>query len=237
MLKIAFTTAVLALSGGAVFAQDAVQDPVLWPGSVGANVLQMAGRENIAAVGVLFRVSTIEGEWLEDDSTLTFDDYDDIFQEGAGFRVEFTGLAKAADAWVGGYIAAGLDVWDGDSASSGGLTVEPEEMSVFSAVLGARGQLSLGDTILLGATAGFGAVRYADVDAKVGGVDGVLFKRTTEFMVEVGVRLTIKAGPILLEGGVDFRHMEGPRDGDFPGLTEPREIRSFGFLFGGAIGF
>jgi hypothetical protein len=189
-------------------------------------------------VGLLVRETMIWGNWY--DNGLEDDDYGDLFKPGTGLVGEIGGMIPYREDWrVGLYLSFGWDTYDGDTVTpSGGPDIKPDEMVIFTGLLGARGMVHFAEIFYLEGHVAGGAAYYQDVDVTVGTVDGELFAGSVKVAGEVGARFGIELVYIQIEIGVGFRYQGGPdRGADAANEVHPDPMSCFFIELGGAIRF
>ncbi len=189
------------------------------------------------SAGLLVRETTIWGDWY--DNGLDDDDYGDIFKPGTGLVGEIGGMIPYREDWrVGLYLSAAWDTYEGDQVSGGGVTLEPDEMVIFTGLAGFRGALHFAEIFYVEAHAAGGAAYYQDVDARSGAVDFELFSSSVKLAGEAGARFGIELVYLQLEIGIGYRIQGGPdRGDDVTNVVKPGPMSAFFIELGGALRF
>ncbi len=187
--------------------------------------------------GFLVRQTMIQGDWY--DNGLEDDDYGDLFKEGTGFAVELGAMIPYREDWrVGLYLSGGWDTYEGDSIDTGLGTLEPDEMSILTGLIGFRGMLHFAEILFWEAHAAAGVVYYQAVDATQGGVEFELFESTLGGALEIGTRVGIELVIVQFEVGVAYRLQTGPGRGeDVTHEVDPDLMHCILIELGGAIRF
>lgn len=144
-------------------------------------------------------------------------DYGDLFNHGAGVSLEWGSLLRTGkDVWSGGYISIGGDLFAGGEhkVTSLGLTIEPDDLRIQSAIAGLRVMRWSLSGLSVEFYAGGGYAAYGSVDAKFAGVpdsEFEIYNRTGVGIGEGGLRFGMGTGSIAVQMGVGARVLRGPR--------------------------
>lgn len=195
-------------------------------------------KEEYFFAGLLVRETTLRGDWYDDG--LEDDDYGDLFKPGTGVVVEVGGLLPYRELWrVGMYLSGGWDTYEGDSIPGpGGSRIEPDDLEVYTVLLGFRAMFRFAGLFFVEAHAAAGAAYYRDVSVTTAGVRGELFAASAVPAGEGGVRFGLEVAFLEAEIGVGYRFQGGPSRGDEAGpAVDPDPMRCLVFELGGAIRF
>ena len=169
-----------------------------------------------ASLLVAGRVSAIGGEV---DPYVPVD-YDDIFGTGYGLMLDGRLMWKLDEiSWMGCYLSLGWDRYDGRRDTDYlGDSLEPDEMEMTTALVGARWVTMIHPRFYCEAHVGVGLVHYGDVDGTLvlGGVpeNVKVFDATTRGAFDVGGRLGYTRRRFLAEIGFGIRLQGHPDDAD-----------------------
>jgi len=187
--------------------------------------------------GLLVRETMLRGDWYDDG--LEDDDYGDLFKPGTGLVVELGGMIPYREDWrVGLYLSGGWDTYEGDSIEvSPGNDLEPDEMVIFTGLLGFRGMLHFAEFFFLEAHVAGGVVYYEAVDYTMGAAEGELFASSVNAAGEAGVRFGIELVYIQFEIGIGYRIQGGPDRGEDAQDADPELMHCVFVELGGALRF
>jgi hypothetical protein len=183
--------------------------------------------------------------------------YNDLFPYSMGFGVEidltldpsgsaFDSPRYAKDAVMGGYVALQADILRGDRLEDDdGNVIEPDDMEIYSALIGFKVAQSMGEGILGEMRIGIGASYSPSVNATFGSLlvpdagSGELFEETWHFLFESRIHAGYRLGPLAIIGGVGGRIMTAPKEGDgvTVGSLSPGLMFLIDFDLGVELGF
>lgn len=189
------------------------------------------------SVGIVGRVSLPSGTV---DSDLNVN-YGDLFKTGLGFSVEASMLWPVGQKWrFGPYLSVGFDSFDGKKSTDDvGDTLTPDGMDITTFLIGGRGILQMGPSAQLDLHMAFGAGHYSEVSGTLvsAGIppDVTIYKASTKFAFDLGVRVNVLTGPVFFDAGIDLRSIGAATNGDFSFNSGP--LVTFGFEFGAGVRF
>ena len=151
--------------------------------------------------------------------------WSDLFDSGWGAEIEIAlmmGRTREFQGGMryGGYLALGIDHYEGDSVSGDfGGKIRPDDLDMSTFIVGGKGVHTLSETAVAGGRFGIGAVHYASVDATfsgplVAGVRDEFLEDTWTFASEFRGHAGVKLGPLSLTAGLGLRILAPPREGD-----------------------
>jgi hypothetical protein len=168
--------------------------------------------------------------------------YYEFFSGGFGVSGEFAVLLPVGTRWhIGPYVSIG---WDGYGAGKRSDASENEirmsdDLNVGTYLVGPRAVLQMGRHGQLDLHMAIGAATYSKVDGSFSALgvrqDGTIFKSSTAFAFDVGLRFNILMGPAFIDLGVDVRSQGGPAGGDF--ATDRGAMVCLGLEFGVGVRF
>jgi hypothetical protein len=168
-------------------------------------------------------------------------DYGDLFKTGLGLSVEASVLWPVGPKWhFGPYLSVGWDSFDGKTSTDEvGDSLTPDTMDITTFLVGGRGILQLGPQAQLDLHMAFGAAHYGEVGGTFvsAGIppDVIVFKSSTKFAFDLGVRFNVVTGPVFFDGGIDLRSQGAPTNGDFDFNSGP--LVTFALEFGVGVRF
>ena len=159
--------------------------------------------------------------------------YGDLFDPGTGFSLEASlmifrppparhgayGQVLPSGPYAGLYVSLQADSYEGNNISGGGGFIEPDDLDTTAVLAGLKVSTDLGGGAFGELRLGLGVVRYEAVDARVamslGGEETQeLFEESESFASELRYRFSARLGPVGLVGGLGFRFMGGPKEGE-----------------------
>ena len=201
-----------------------------WLPNAGLEVLKFQEEVDDVRSSIMLyaRFSAIAGEV---DSGLDVD-YGDIFGAGFGFQLEGSMLWKMDEWYIGGFIAIGVDSYDGEKeADDIGDTLEPDELDITNFLVGIKGHLTFGRGFYWDVHAGIGIARWSAVDGTlvIAGVpiDVDVFESTTVFAFDLGTRIGFTTGAFIVDAGFGFRFFGAPDDADLSFSSSTAATASF----------
>jgi hypothetical protein len=184
-------------------------------------------------------------------------DWSDFFKVGVGGSLEFDvlwersraeGAPPVEDEWVmGAYATIGFDVFQGSKASDPrGSSLDPENLEVFSFLLGPKLVRHFGDGFFIDGRLGMGVVHYASVDADMHLVPfgpgspqdfrGEFLRATATFGMELGFRGGLRSGSTSFVLGAGVRILAAPDRGNNAEISASTLV-ALGIDLGVELGF
>jgi hypothetical protein len=145
---------------------------------------------------------------------------------------------------AGIYVSIQRDMYEGDRVSEGLAFIDPDDLDLTAGFVGLNVITDMGGGSYGSAHVGVGMARFEQVNARVslaaGGDDKQeLFQASEEFAMEFRYRFTARVGPLGLTGGLGFRYITGPEEGNsnVGDLIDTHPFWTFDVDFGVELGF
>jgi len=184
--------------------------------------------------------------------------YSDLFDPGGGFSIEASamifrpppprqgayGQALPRGPYAGFYATLQVDSYEGDGTHDAGSFIEPGDLDLATILVGLKVTTDVDSGLFGELRLGVGMVRYEAVTARVslnGGGEETqeLFGESQAFASELRFRFSARLGLLGLVGGLGFRYMGGPEEGDgaVGNLIDPGAFWSVDVDLGVELGF
>ena len=189
------------------------------------------------------RVSSLDGELEKESLFFSGLDYTDLFGTGTGFMIEGSKLWELGglDSWyLGGYLSFGFDSYGGKKdTDSVGDSLDPDDLDIVTFLGGIKGTYPFGSGFYGEGHLGIGAATYSAVDGTltIAGTpfDVDVFKSSTVFAFDMGLRIGYSNGPFIAELGFGLRIQGKPKTADLDfnngEIVEPAFEIGAGFKF------
>jgi hypothetical protein len=147
-------------------------------------------------------------------------DYEDLFDFGYGFGIEFDYLMPAGLGWsYGPYFGLGWDWFQGQREDVNGTDIEAETASVFNFMAGIKGMIMIDPQFYLELRLGVGMSHFMSTDGELVGSNTTfeLLDSSTEIAIETGFRAGFNLGKLMkLDFGAGVRFRGSAEEGDIP---------------------
>lgn len=164
-------------------------------------------------------------------------DYEDLFDAGYGFGVEFDYLMPAGLGWrYGPYIGIGWDWFQGQREDIGGTEYEAETATIFNVMAGIKAAIMIDQSFYLEMRLGIGMSHFLSTDAEVVGTGTTveLLDSSTEIGGEIGLRAGFNLGKLMkIDFGAGARARGSAEEGSVP--LDPGTMIQYFFDLG--VGF
>lgn len=145
-------------------------------------------------------------------------DYEDLFDLGYGFGIEFDYLMPAGLGWrYGPYLGIGWDWFQGQREDVGGTEYDAETLTVFNVMAGLKAAVMVDETFYIEMRIGIGMSHILATDAEIvgSGTTVELLDASTEIGGEVGFRAGFNLGKLMkLDFGAGARARGSAEEGD-----------------------
>jgi hypothetical protein len=163
--------------------------------------------------------------------------YEDLFDFGYGFAVEFDYLMPAGLGWrYGPYFNLGTDWFQGQREFVGGTEYDAETAAIFSLIAGIKGAVMIDENFYLELRLGVGLSHFFSTDAEIvgTGTSVELLDASTEIGGEIGLRAGFNLGKLMkLDFGAGARARGSAEEGDV--ALDPSTMLQYFFDIG--VGF